>query len=274
MRVVTAAIAKGGVGKTTQLFHLLRWYAVKFKATGEQVAAFDPDGSNKSLTYLSGGKLSPYKARFVNVNDRKELFAVTGALEHGQAKISVLDGVGSQQESLIDANWFDYIRVPNICGEIGARVTLVLIVDNTAAVYKQCLRAIRKYGQFPTVDFAILHVRRDHRETLEMPTKRQAFDLFINGDGELPGARALLPDFEKRFAYAVCPHLDTDMDSDMHMVRGTMLDLFNMRYIDDRAHLANYQRTWDDFYAAFDSISHLLLPVSAGVPQHQAALVA
>lgn len=265
-RLVTFALSKGGVGKSSTAFHLARWFAIVATVHRLRVKLFDPDGSNKSLTYLTGGK-SQFKAVVVNALDREELMEVANVLERDEAEISCLDGIGSHQEQTIDKKWFEKINIPAVCASMEARVTLALIVDNTTEVYGQILRTVRKYAGVPNVDFVLFHVRRDQTDEVTTPFNRDLYNDFFNGAAGNPGVKQLLPDWENRYAFVVIPHFSTRIHSYMFGARGTILDLANWRYINARGHIADYQSIWTEYRQAFEKAGPLLLPVGMPVPK-------
>lgn len=266
-RFITTCLAKGGVGKTTTLFHLLRWYSMQLDGR-IRIYVADPDGRSQSLSHLTGGEgdfKAPYPATVVNPMRRKELFPCTGCLRKDEADVSALDGVGSGHKEIIDENWFDFIEVPEICAEIQARLTLILIIDNTARVYRECLKVIKKYADRPNVDFVVFHIRRDSADEITRPGHAQLYADFLEGAGGHPGVKKLLPNWDKRYAMGVIPHIDADVENYIFGARGTLHDLFNHKYIDDVEWLRVFQKLWRLYYAAFDQAAPLLLPLKQAV---------
>jgi hypothetical protein len=262
-RFVTTCLAKGGVGKTTAMFHLLRWYH-GCSDGALRVSAFDPDGRNKSLFYLTSGKdeyQSPYPATVVKPMQQEGMFCVTTCLRHDIADVSALDGVGSAHKEIIDDKWFDYLDVPAICAKYNARVTLILIIDNTSLVYRECLETIAKFAATPNVDFVVLHVRRDELDVIDDPVNQQTFNDFVEGVNGRGGVKNLIADWKTRFAWATVPHISTKVSNRLYAAKGTLCDLFNNRFIDSEEHQALMKRLWDGYCAAFRDTSHLLLPV-------------
>lgn len=253
-RVIIVAIPKGGVGKSTLVNNLLRFYQVFHEDL--RIQPFDPDLSNGTLFKVTNGKYAPYKAVVVDPSvSRRELHPVVGCVISKAADVSVLDGIGSQQIPLIHEQWFEAVHVSDVCREHGIRITMVLVFDNSDQCYEGALDLIRRYGDDDNVDFAAFHIRRAPRDTIDLPSNKRNLEIFM---GEV---RKYLTDMN-RFRMARLPYVEQVQASLMFRLRCALIDIQNHRILGDDMEIADYNSLWFDYADAFSHLAAFLLPTN------------
>lgn len=143
-RLILVAIDKGGVGKSFFCIQMISW----LRHLGIPYTAYDPDHANSSLSRFI------HDAIFLNSQHTENLDLLVERLR--ETPIVILDGMVGRQGLVFD--WLEETNLPDICGEMGFAITMVLVIEDDKDAVHQAGEAVKRLGA--KVDWLVV---RNHK---------------------------------------------------------------------------------------------------------------